>query len=84
MGAEHDVCLGKISAHKPFQHILAQHGLVTVYKHADLKRLFRQGVMFCLILIGGKIDQFEVIGKGDGLVNAFNGSEKMLKPGYLC
>ncbi len=69
MGSQQDVGLFHIRVHETAEHLLSQHGLVTVDEHANLKGFFRKGVGLFLVLCCGIIHQFEEIHQGNGFIH---------------
>ena len=80
MGSQKNIGPGKISVHEPAEHIFTQHACIFVYKHAYFKRFFREFIISFLVLVGGIVYKFEVVCKGNTLVNTFERIKKDLKP----
>ena len=80
MGSQKNIGPGKISIHELAEHIFTQHALIFVYQHAYFKRLFREGIIVLLVLVGGVVYKFEVVRKGNALVNTIQRIKENLNP----
>ena len=70
MRQQQNIGFRKFRTHEAREHVLAKDGRIVVDQHPYFKIFRRQGVIFRFKTIENVIDQFEIIGKRQGLIDA--------------
>ena len=79
VGEQQQVDLPEIRTDKPFEQVFAQNHAKAVDQHAQFPVRLGQPVVLGIEPVGGVVDQFEIVGIGDDLVDAGKGLQEDLQ-----